>query len=601
MEENREHFRKNLDHLREEVEQNPSELRSEVFFLHYKIQSARSATKYASSGWRSLETDYGAPVSRFYRDAVVSFWRQHTPRLRSEGGAFDSTPNRTIIGLSGLEIESRENPRWMEMLSNLEVVRACRFAMFELNGFPEWFPALFIRFPEVTGPILLQELRHELSRKEGDAASAPVIQTLSSSGEWSWEWLFSYVVEILDSSEPSSLQLLVALLKIACGYPSSDERLLRISASKCIAQTEPSERLAIWYAAWVGCAPEDAISSLDRFLDGIGDSAIRTEFAMKFVTYLLGSRRNGSVVARDSYRTPASLLKLYTLMHGHIRVEDDIDRSKGGAYSPGLRDDAQRARDSLFGLLEQIPGKESYLAICEIADGQREGHARSWYRHRARAKAEQDGDLDLWSPEQVRDFHSSMERTPCSHKELAELAAFRLEDLKDDLENGDNSRANVLLAALRDRTIDETAIRNFLGHELREKSQGRYSIAQEEEMADGKRTDLRFHRPDIDGPVPIELKLADKWSGSKLCERLRNQLCSDYLRDHRSGRGIFLLVNSETTHRWKMDGLAASLDFPDLVAHLQAYWHSISMLYPNIEMIDVIGIDLTMRGRRKAR
>ena len=44
-------------------------------------------------------------------------------------------------------------------------------------------------------------------------------------------------------------------------------------------------------------------------------------------------------------------------------------------------------------------------------------------------------------------------------------------------------------------------------------------------------------------PVPIELKILDnEWTGPKLCERLRNQLAGDYLRDKGGGRGVMLLV-----------------------------------------------------------
>jgi len=66
----------------------------------------------------------------------------------------------------------------------------------------------------------------------------------------------------------------------------------------------------------------------------------------------------------------------------------------------------------------------------------------------------------------------------------------------------------------------EEVMRNFLGHELERMSSGRYQIQQEEELADAKRPDLRFHGMGVSGPIPTELKLADKWSGPELFERL---------------------------------------------------------------------------------
>jgi len=100
----------------------------------------------------------------------------------------------------------------------------------------------------------------------------------------------------------------------------------------------------------------------------------------------------------------------------------------------------------------------------------------------------------------------------------------------------------------------------------------------------------------FDGPVPIELKLADKWTGPKLFERLENQLCGDYLRDNRSNRGIFVLVYRGEQKHWEMPDNANRVDFLGLVTALQEYWKHISTKFPGIDDITVIGIDLTKRS-----
>jgi hypothetical protein len=212
----------------------------------------------------------------------------------------------------------------------------------------------------------------------------------------------------------------------------------------------------------------------------------------------------------------------------------------------------------------------------------------------AKTKAEQDGDIEPWSPRQVRDFHDSLERTPSNHRELAELAILRLLDLKNDLENGDNSIASILKTVKK-----ETEIRNYIGRELREQSLSRYSIPQEEELADAKRPDLRFHGMNFDAPVPVELKLAHKWSGPDLFERLENQLCADYLRDHRSNQGIFLLVyfpGEENKTAWELPNSSNRVNFSELIAALEGHWLRISPKFPNIDCVTTIGIDLTKRS-----
>jgi len=158
------------------------------------------------------------------------------------------------------------------------------------------------------------------------------------------------------------------------------------------------------------------------------------------------------------------------------------------------------------------------------------------------------------------------------------------------MENGETSVAGVLL------DIDqEEVMRNYSAHELERMSAGRYQIPQEEELADEKRTDLRFHGVGIASPVPVELKIADKWTGPKLFERFENQLSGDYLRDRRSSRGIYLLVNrGKKRQRWQLPG-GTMVDFEGVVRALHDYWLELSPNYPGVDELRVIGIDLSKR------
>jgi len=102
----------------------------------------------------------------------------------------------------------------------------------------------------------------------------------------------------------------------------------------------------------------------------------------------------------------------------------------------------------------------------------------------------------------------------------------------------------------------------------------------------------------LDGPVPTELKIADKWTGPQLFERLENQLCGDYLRDDRSSCGIYLLVNrGEERSQWEHPATGARLDFAGLVDALQAHASSHIANDTKVEAITVVGIDLTTRAR----
>lgn len=100
----------------------------------------------------------------------------------------------------------------------------------------------------------------------------------------------------------------------------------------------------------------------------------------------------------------------------------------------------------------------------------------------------------------------------------------------------------------------------------------------------------------LHAPVPTELKLADKWTGPELFERLENQLCGDYLRDNRSARGVFVLVRTGVKAGWDIPGGANRVDFESLIAALQNRWEEIASEFPGVDEITVIGIDLLQRA-----
>jgi len=585
------YFNENLDKIRAALRDKPGTITNTLLYLYDQTRDKKISTgRWTQYNWKMLIPEYGEEVARFYRDGTVSFWRHHKPKLRSEGAPFNQTSYAVIIGLTGLEIEAVETKNWPNNLSAAEIELACKYASFEMNGFPTWFPKLFETHPKIVCDFLMREVRYELSIEKPETETHYIISDVSWSGQWAWDQLAPSIYKLLKTKEPKNLSNLDKLLKIIQGSIISDDLIEELASRKC-RTLKKLDHVARWFAVWTGVAPESAIASLKARIGKISARKKRTLFAMTFLTHLWGGRRGDGATVREAFKNPEYLKSLYLLMHDHIRRKEDINRAGTGVYSPGLRDEAQDARNSLFELLKQIPGKESFLALMDIAKMHPEEASRPWILLHAKTKAEQDGDIEPWLPSQVRDFHEKLERTPCNHRELAELAILRLLDLKDDLEHGDSSVAGVLQTVTQ-----ETDMRKYIGRELREKALGRYSIPQEEELADAKKPDLRFHGADFDGPVPVELKLADKWTGPALFERLENQLYGDYLRDTRSRQGIFVLVYRGEKAGWDVPGSDNRVDFAGLTAALQDHWRRISRKFSNVDDITVIGIDLTKRS-----
>lgn len=594
-EEWRRYFVENVDRVRDPGFDDPEAISRGQNYLLDCLRKAggSSLSTWSHVDWQSLAGEFGPEVARAFRDGAVAYWRRYRPQLVSEGAPTNSTTLSTVFGLTGLAIEAKERTEWPQSLTETEVDCAFRYAMHELNGFPAWFNNLFAAHGELVTRLALQEISYELDQVNGDHGSQYLLYDIAWSGDTLWDGIAPGLVGLLVGRNPRSAKDLGYALDVIQSSNYPDSKLEELAAEKVAALSDPVHA-AYWLAAWTGVAPESAINSLERRLAQLTQITERTQVAMTYVTRLMGSRRGPQTRVRAAFHTPRHLRRLYLLIHEHVRREDDFNRANCGVYSPELRDEAQDARERLLGALEAIPGKEAFVALQDIAREHPDTTSRSWIGLKAKARAEQDADLSKWSIQQVREFNDRIERTPANHQELFELAVLRLLDLKDSIENGDSSIASTLLTVTK-----EVDVRKFIGNWCRESSRGRYLVTQEEEFADAKRPDLRWHGNGFDGPVPTELKLLGSWTGPELFERLEVQLGGDYLRDVRSRRGIFLLVRRDR-EQWVLPGTGRRVGFDCLVNALQDHWQDISSNYPGVDELKVIGIDLTKRAKSVA-
>lgn len=591
------HAKKALFERRDQI-RNPNDagaITGDQFYLHEKMRAAeKQNNRWTEGNWTSLIGVYGSEVAEAFRDGLVGYWRHNSAVLRSEGAQSNSTPSSVIFGLSGIAVEARESAGWPFGLTATDVERATRYAVHELNGFPTWLPDLAKVFPNQVKEVLLKEIRFELLAESVDSESHYVLSDVAWQGQWIWDQLAPDLLPELSGIRKNPRNL-GYILSIVQGSSLEDSILAKIAArkAKSIKNTLFSP---IWFAVWVGVAPDVAIPALAARLAEIEDQSKQTSLAVAFIVCLIGGRTQEGR-SRQAYRTINHMKALFLLMHRYVQRKDDIDRVGKGVYSPGARDDAQDARNVLFRFIQEAPGKEAYLALLEMGNAHPDDESRPWMHFYAEGKATADADIDAWTLGQLREFNNSLTCTPTNHRELWYLAVDRLNDLKHDLEDGDASIASLLQAV-----EGETEFRKFIGGWCRERAAGRYNVPQEEELADAKRPDLRFlGTGNFDGPVPIELKIADKWTGPTLFERLENQLCGSYLRDIRSNRGIFLLlyIGRKKRKYWDLPGGGRANNFVELVTALHTHWMKISHNFTNVEDIAVIGIDLTARGERK--
>lgn len=549
-------------------------------------EASMSSNTWSNGDWQALIPKFGATVAQTFREGAVGFWRGYQPMMPSEGAPPNSTPYQVIFGLIGLAIESQEEPASFLKISSVEAQLAFRYGLLELNGFPDWLIKLANVHPLPFQEIILREVEFELSA-EDTSSSAYNILRKARSGD---ELIRTLVAGPLVTRMQKPIKTLAAV-QCALGVvqnSSVDDQTLAALAARRAVEEHDLEMAPSWYAVWIGAEPGIAIPALTMRINSLPSDEEKAKFAMRCLTSIVGNHCVSR--SRQNYKTVQHAKSLYLLTHTHVRLEDDIDRVGKGVYSPGLRDDAQSARDGLLAFIRETPGKEAFLALEEIARSHPAERLRPWTAYFAQQKATADSQTPPWEPARVVEFHESLESTPSTHRELWNLAIDRLLDLKHDLEDSDSSVAELLLPISQ-----ETSIRKYIGDWLRARAAGRYVIPQEEQLADDKRPDYRFENSQVYAPVPVELKLSQNWSGAGHFERFENQLCGDYLRDISSSCGIFLLVSNGAQVNWVTPNKGLQR-FEGLVIALQEYWLTIAPKFPNVEDIKVIGIDLTKRG-----
>jgi hypothetical protein len=542
-----------------------------------------------SKNWKDLTSEFGKDVAEAYRDGCISYWRQYRPKIRSE---IIKDPNSIglLVGLSGLEIEAHYVSNWPKNFSLDEATHACRYAMNELNGFPDWFPKLYDTFPNILESAILAEIEWEFAHYDGNDVCHYILSSVAWQLDTFKPKIATKVLCFLEKYKPKHDSTVQAALEIVLASSDFNQSAFNeIAKSNVNIATTSRSRLVLWLAAWIGVEAQGAFNALNLILKEIDNPDYATDFSTQFIVALLGDRFNQVKSKYQDYVRPEILFPLIKLMHTHIRSSEDIDRTTVG-FSPTLRDEAQSARNRLSQLLINIPGKATYHALMELAQSHPDEQSRQWYVLEAKQRAEADAEFDSWQSEDIKYFAKEAEKPPHTHRELFDLTFSRLLDLKDDLEDGDASNAPLLQL-----TPEETRHRIYIGNWLRERSLGRYSVPQEEELADAKRPDIRVHGSGFDGPVPIELKIACSWTGSELVESLKNQLCGQYLRDVRSNCGIFLLVYIGNKKHWEHRQSRQNLDFDSLIQLLREEAAAIVTRDDKIESVEIVGINLRKR------
>lgn len=598
------YFRDNPEYARNIINVEDGTIRDDANYLYDRLKEhlKDGYSKLGYGNWKDLIEEFGHEAANNFRDGCVEYWRGYDPFEGLEKRSVNSTnslPKK--FGLAGLAMESSDDPEWAKKISKDEARTAAHYSVCDLNGFPDWFFDLHREHTEITDEVIIKELRWEILETTDKNAHSKILSGLRYEHLEFAARYSSEIINLIESKESVQFNVIDDSVFILLNSDPDENTLSRIAAlsENRFSLSDETGIKNFWLVVLFHVNGLRGMSILERHISQIKDETGKEEFMINFCAGFsgFGSSRFGK--AKKDYEKTEILKHFLPLVYRFVSSEKDPFRH--GVDKPDLRDKASNFRSSLLNKLAGTPGREPYDALVELSGILENQISSDYIEHLAKKRAEEDSEHESWSESQISEFAEHGMKTPENEKDLYDIALYRLDDIKRDIEDGD-----VSIAGLLKKQSFETDFRKYLEGRLKEKSRSLYVKAAEEQLADDNRTDIRLHSPHIGQAVPIELKLAEKWRYSELLESIENQLIGKYMRT--SKYGIFLVIyNNENPSikkpkkSWTNRAITPQKEmcFSEMIEALRADISLLFKKHPQINALEVVGIDLDVRFSSK--
>ena len=510
------------DQLRNPIPPTKERIDGRVFSLWELLHRLdENNTRYAIDSVQPLEAIVGEAVADAEREGLIKLWRQWKPTLESERdpGKRNIVSKMDCMGIAGITLEAAANSAWPRGLTSDDASLAASYGTLELNGFPNWMAKLADEFPSETSAVFMKEIRSELT--EDDAGRFGVLHDLSYATKPLARTVFRPLLDELKQRPqltPHNLSLVLRVL--AAGAPAGDKELAKFAMDRFVSATDPSVEAA-YAAAAFRFNPAETVSALTDKLDRLAlkDQA---QLAQRLLPRLFGSRITEEADRVDGIPFDV-LLRLIELAFQTIRVEDDNQRLNGKVYSPDDRDNAEQARGRLFTQLIETPGQATFDALNALT--KRDGFPIPPYRLKEYAvqRARADAENAPWAAGEARALEQECDTAPATPLDLQRVALFRISDIQHDAINHDFAQGGTLKAL-----PNETAVQNWVASEFNFRKGRAYSVERESHVVDEKAPDFRLRSNISSASLPIEVKIAERWTLAQLESALSNQLVGLY-------------------------------------------------------------------------
>ena len=550
----------------------------------------RSSFHHAQMNWGEIRRVLGNVIGDGFEATVKRYWRQTKPPVWSGRKADEkNTVWYSQTGaLTGLSVESKQRD-WTKCLSIREARRASEWGLVELNGFPEWMACLANDHPVSMRAALKRELIAELAEAntlahartlggllEADVELLPLVAPLLKQRLAQWPSAPRNATK-----EHTYTQNLILVISIVTRAGAADSGFTDICERRFLGS--PNRDSAI---AWLKglCAVD-----LRRGTEAIrkGRSALRPSDrdrrSLAWIGGLFADRnRVGLPISIDS--DTDCLLNLTKLAYDCVRRDADVQHE--GAFSPGVRDDAEFARSRLLGILVKKSGPDAHRALRELAKESLFAHMPDRLNIMARQRAADDSEALALIPKELREWEKRFEYAPRNRNELFLAMLDRLDDIQHDILHHDFSDRHILA-----NINQESEMQPLLARKLQDAARGHYSVGREEEVADKKKTDIRLSGTASNDRCVIEIKLGDNWSVNELERAITEQLLAQYLR-HQSCSAGCLLITYAGRKGFENPDTSKPISFENVIERLASHAATIEMSEKGRIRLAIVGLDL---------
>jgi hypothetical protein len=518
----------------------------------------------APRDWRFLEQGFGREVAVAYRDGMKLLWRLIPPKrtVPKPGNAITFSWT-AVLSYAGIGLEAAEHPEWTAKLTEQEATRAARHGCFLGRRYPEWMDGLIEAHPQAVVPIIKKEIAQEWA--SADEFHGEYLNRYSSPSVAIPIPVQPVLAEFLFGKEPPLVSKLERGVRILRGLSLDTRqrgRLTRLSRKRLAAHAAVGqlEYVTAYLALLMLLDPDQAINDLAGWIDGAGaDAGNRAQQALGALfdwhdPLVSGGLENASV---------QSLRALLRLGYAHVRPEHDVVHQ--GAYSPGLRDRAESARDAVLTILLHRAGADAFRAMRALADDPIFHLRARRFQELAREKAERDSEPPAWTEREIVRFETQWTAPVKTGADLFRVLMAILDNIQHDLVHGD-----VTSRPLLQQAKDEDQIQNWIVEQINHRSRGRLHAHREAQVALGDKPDVIVASTAAPCEVAVEIKHGGKgWTARQLEGALRTQLAIDYLKPSQRRHGAFV-VTYHGGRTWRDPATNQAMTFNALMKWLAA-------------------------------